>query len=101
MYISSMKWSAIITTYNSEEVIGRAIMSLQALPSSEKPSDIVVVDNASSDGTVGIIKSADPHVKTVLNRHNLGLSRANNIGARVASGNSFFFINPDVGFFTS
>ena len=52
-----MKWSAVITTYNSEQVIGRALESLQALASSEKPVDIVVVDNASSDDTVSVIKS--------------------------------------------
>ena len=91
-----MKWSAVITTYNSEQVIGRALESLQALASSEKPVDIVVVDNASSDDTVSVIKSCGIAVTTVLNSRNLGLSKANNLGAAAAEGDSLLFMNPDV-----
>ncbi len=96
MYISAMKWSAVITTYNSEQVIARALTSLDTLPPGERPSDIVIVDNASSDGTVDTINSLNVRVKTVLNRKNLGLSKANNIGASIASGDSLLFMNPDV-----
>ena len=96
MYINGMKWSAIITTYNSEQVIEKALNSLLALPSGEQPFDVLVVDNASSDNTVSIIKSSDLPVKITVNKRNMGLSKANNIGADLAKGESLFFMNPDV-----
>ncbi len=91
-----MKWSAVITTYNSEHVIGSALESLHALPPAEKPVDIVVVDNASSDNTVGVVESCGFTVTKVLNSCNLGLSKANNLGAGAANGDSLLFMNPDV-----
>jgi GT2 family glycosyltransferase len=91
-----MKWSAVITTYNSRQVIGRALESLYALSPAEKPVDIVVVDNASSDDTVSVINSCDVSVTTVLNSRNLGLSKANNLGAAAAEGDCLLFMNPDV-----
>ncbi|MCD4709087.1 MAG: glycosyltransferase family 2 protein [Candidatus Sabulitectum sp.] len=96
MYIRLMKWSAIITTYNSEKVIGSALESLFALPSGEKPSEVVIVDNASSDDTISILDSYNLQIKKILNRQNLGLSKANNLGAALAGGDSLFFLNPDV-----
>jgi len=91
-----MKWSAIITTYNSEHVICRALQSLHALAPSEKPVDIVVVDNASSDNTVRVVESCGVAVATVVNSRNQGLSKANNLGAAAANGDSLLFMNPDV-----
>lgn len=93
-----MKWSAIITTYNSENVIGRALRSLADLPLSEKPSVVVVVDNASIDHTVNIVESYRDAVplKIVQNKLNMGLSMANNTGAAGAEKGSLFFLNPDV-----
>ncbi len=91
-----MKWSAIITTYNSEEVIGRALEALFRLPTEEKPYDVVIVDNASSDNTISIVSSCNLQTKIVLNKHNLGLAKANNLGAARAEGDSLFFLNPDV-----
>jgi len=93
-----MKWSAVITTYNSEDVIVRALKSLSILPRIEKPSVIVVVDNASSDSTVSLVGSyrSDIPLKIVLNKRNMGLSTANNIGAAQAEKGSLFFLNPDV-----
>lgn len=93
-----MKWSAVITTYNSENVIGRALRSLSILPLSEKPAVVVVVDNASSDSTLNIVESYRTAVplKIVRNKRNMGLSTANNIGAAQAEKGGLFFLNPDV-----
>ncbi len=91
-----MKWSAIITTYNSEQVIGRALESLIALPPLEKPSSVVIVDNASKDNTIAIVRASALPVKIIINEQNLGLSKANNIGAALIQEGSLFFLNPDV-----
>ncbi|HRW78950.1 MAG TPA: glycosyltransferase, partial [Candidatus Sabulitectum sp.] len=90
-----MKWSAIITTYNSGSVIGRALESILSLEPDEKPVDIVVVDNDSKDHTAEVLKDYADRVNFVRNKTNLGLSKANNIGAGQARGDSLFFLNPD------
>ena len=56
--------------------------------------EILVVDNASSDGTVAIA-SADPGLRLIANRENVGFSRANNQGFRVARGRYVLLLNPD------
>jgi GT2 family glycosyltransferase len=91
-----MKWSAIITTYNSCSVIGEALDSILSLDPGEYPADIVVVDNNSSDNTVDVLKTYGNRIKLISNNTNLGLSRANNLGASSALGDSLFFLNPDV-----
>lgn len=88
-------WSAVITTHNSGDTLGAALDSLLALPVAESPVDIVVVDNASSDNSRQVAK-ARQGVRLVANRKNLGLAKANNIGAQEARGESLFFLNPDV-----
>ncbi|MCD4701771.1 MAG: glycosyltransferase family 2 protein [Candidatus Aegiribacteria sp.] len=77
-------------------MIGRALESLSLLPFEEKPSEVVIVDNASSDNTISIVTNCNLQTKIILNEHNLGLSKANNIGAAQAEGDSLFFLNPDV-----
>ncbi len=91
-----MKWSAIITTYNSFSVIGEALDSILSLDSGEAPWDIVVVDNNSTDNTVDVLKTYGSRINLITNNTNLGLSRANNLGAAAAGGESLFFLNPDV-----
>ncbi|MCD4776329.1 MAG: glycosyltransferase family 2 protein [Candidatus Aegiribacteria sp.] len=91
-----MKWSAIITTYNSEQVIERVLNSLFSLPSDERPVDVIIVDNASSDETQSILQSYEWPLKQIFNKGNLGLSKANNLGVTMAGGSSLFFLNPDV-----
>jgi GT2 family glycosyltransferase len=56
--------------------------------------EILVVDNASSDSTVAIA-SADPGVRLIANRENVGFARANNQGFGEASGRHVLLLNPD------
>jgi hypothetical protein len=88
-------WSAVITAFNSGSTLGNALDSIIGLPPEEKPLDIIVVDNASGDDS-GRIASSRPGVTLVENPVNLGLSRANNMGAAMSRGSSLFFLNPDV-----
>lgn len=91
-----MKWSAIITTFNSEDVIERALYSLFSLPIEEKPDKIVVVDNASTDNTIVLLKALQSQITIIENKNNLGLSKANNIGAAETQTPYLFFLNPDI-----
>lgn len=84
----------MITAYNSGETLGQALDALLSLPAVEKPLDITVVDNVSRDDSRDIALNR-PDVKLIANRKNLGLARANNLGASRARGESLFFLNPD------
>jgi GT2 family glycosyltransferase len=60
------------------------------------PYEVLVVDNASRDGTPGLVAERYPEVKLLANSQNLGFGRACNQGARAARGALLVFLNPDV-----
>lgn len=82
--------SAVIVTYNSRAHIPRCLDSLEPMV-----GEIVVVDNASSDGTVELIPTRYPSVKLIASEENLGFGCAANLGARAAVGDVILFLNPD------
>lgn len=57
--------------------------------------EIIVVDNASTDGAADLVARQFPQVRLVRNRANVGFARANNQAARLARGNYLFFLNND------
>jgi GT2 family glycosyltransferase len=58
--------------------------------------EIIVVDNASSDGSAELVRQRFPQVRVVENKSNLGFAKANNIGVSLSKGNYLCFINSDV-----
>lgn len=72
---------AIIVTYRGQKWYERCFESLRH---SEQPIHIVVVDNASGDGTVEYICTHYPEVHLIENKENLGFGRANNMAIRYA-----------------
>lgn len=87
------KLSIITVTYNSQQCIQSYLDSvLKHLPPS---SEVIIVDNLSQDATAQIVKQ-ERSVKLVENKKNLGFSKGNNIGAKVALGEYLFFLNPDI-----
>ena len=86
--------SVVITTFNSAATLGDTIESLIKLDITESPREIIVVDNASLDNSSKIAEGYS-QVTLICCPSNLGLARANNIGAGSTSGNSILFLNPD------
>lgn len=86
--------SVVIVTWNSVKVISDCLKSVesQTIPLKE----IVVVDNASVDGTWELIGRAFPHVRAIRNGQNLGFSRGSNQGIEQTSGEFLLLLNPDV-----
>lgn len=83
--------SVIVVTYNSREHITSCLKSLHG-----SGAEIVVVDNASSDGTADQVKTQFPEVKLISAPSNIGFAAACNLGARESTGSSFLFLNPDI-----
>ncbi len=80
---------AVVVTHNSERVIGPCLDGLRGVP------EIVVVDNASEDATVGEA-SARPYARLIANRRNVGFAAAVNQGARLCTRPNILILNPDV-----
>ncbi len=58
-------------------------------------AEIIVVDNASSDGTVEMLRAEFPSVRVMANATNVGFTRANNQALAIAQGRYLFLLNPD------
>lgn len=90
-----MKILTIIVTYNGLQWYDRCLGSLQQ---STIPVDVMVVDNASGDGSADWIATHYPEINLIRSDKNLGFGQANNIGMRYALDNGYdyvFLLNQD------
>ena len=79
----------IVVTYNGMKWVERCLGSVRA---SDVPSDVMVIDNASDDGTPDWIRDHFPEVILSGNRENLGFAAANNIGFRFALSHGYRYV---------
>jgi len=86
--------SVCIANWNCCELLRRCLESLYDQPQGVS-FEVVVVDNASTDGAADMIAAEFPGVRLVRNRDNRGFSKANNQAAALATGRYFFFLNND------
>ena len=89
-----MNLSIIIVSWNVKEDLGNCLRSIEENKPREE-FEIIVVDNASTDGSVDTIKKDFPDVKIIANSENSGFSAANNQAIRTAKGQYIFLLNPD------
>ena len=59
------------------------------------PIEVIVVDNASSDGTIDYLRESFPSINFIPNKTNVGFGRANNQAIQIARGKYILFLNPD------
>ncbi|EIC28188.1 glycosyltransferase family 2 protein [Methylomicrobium album] len=87
--------SVIIVSWNARDYLKKCLKSLAGGMCSY-PMEIIVVDNASSDGSAECVAAEFPHVRLIRNADNLGFAKANNIGVVASRGQYLAFINSDV-----
>lgn len=90
-----MKILTIIVSYNFERWMKPC---LESLTRSVHPTDVLVIDNGSTDRTVSLLRESYPWVRLIANGENLGFGRANNIGLRLALDEGYdaaFLLNQD------
>ena len=89
-----MKLSIIIVNFNVKYFLEACLQTvLIALDGID--SEVIVVDNASSDGSVEWISAKFPNIKIIANNVNVGFSKANNQAIRIAKGTYVLLLNPD------
>lgn len=84
--------SVVIPTYNYGRFLAEAIES--ALSQTRAPSEIIVVDDGSTDDTASIVKGFDAHVKYI-KQENAGVCAARNHGVRESTGELIAFLDAD------
>ena len=89
-----MKLSIVIVNYNVKYFLEQCLLSVgRAI---EKiGAEVLVVDNASSDGSCNYIKEKFPWVNLIPNETNLGFSKGNNLAIKAAVGEYILLLNPD------
>lgn len=86
--------SVVVVSYNTSAYIGECIEALLALDYPQV--EIIVVDNASSDGSIDLIKSRFPQVELVELPENKGFAGGASVGLFMAQGDIVATVNPDV-----
>lgn len=86
--------SVIIVSWNARDYLIKCLNSLSA--GAALTTEIIVVDNASSDGSPEAVEKFFPDVRVIKTGSNLGFARANNIGIKASAGKYACLINSDV-----
>ena len=86
--------SVIIVNYNVKEFLKNSLESIRK-SSADLNVETIVVDNASSDGSVEEISEKYPEVKLIKNQDNVGFGAANNQALEQAEGKYILLLNPD------
>ena len=91
--------SVIVLTYNGKKYLDALFASFCAAESGDFTWEIVLVDNASTDGTPDYVRKnlepRFPNLRYIYSEENLGFAGGNNLGAREARGEYILFLNND------
>lgn len=90
-----MDISVIIVSWNVKEHLRRCIESIKKQTVGLE-YEIIVVDNASHDGSAAMVATEFPDVKLIASNTNLGFGAANNRGVEMAEGDMLAFLNDDI-----
>ena len=85
--------SVVIVSYNNREPLRACLDSVQA--SLPPDCEVIVVDNASADGTADMVAEEFRRIRLIRNETNTGFGCACNLGAARAQGEFLVFLNPD------
>lgn len=92
---SYMDLSVIVVSFNTRRLLDDCLASLFAADAPPGGVEVIVVDNASIDGSPEMVREKYPQARLIVSRVNRGYSAANNQGAAVAQGDYLLFLNSD------
>ena len=85
--------SVIVVSYNTRDLTLTALRSLY--DNADYPFELIVLDNASDDGSATAVEHAFPSARLIQSSRNLGFAGANNEAVRYATGEALLLLNPD------
>lgn len=85
--------SVVVLNWNGNKVLENCLRSLYN--QTYRPLEIIVVDNASTDGSVDLLKQKFQDVHLIVNKKNLGFGAGNNIGILASKGKYIMILNND------
>lgn len=90
-----MDLSIIIVNWNTREFLSACLRSIEANPPA-CAYEVLVIDNASADGSAEMVRESFPRARLIANEKNLGYAEGNNRGFRESSGEYILLLNADV-----
>jgi len=94
LFFEPMTISIIIVNWNVKNLLANCLHSIYR-SNIDSPPEVIVVDNASTDGSAEMVRVDFPQVKLIVSAENLGFAAGNNLAAAHAIGETFFLLNPD------
>jgi len=85
--------SIVIVSWNTREILRDCLVSIAR--ETRTSHEVIVVDNASTDGTQDMVAVDFPDIMLITNTENVGFAAANNQGLDIASGAKLLLLNPD------
>ncbi|GAB4566792.1 MAG: glycosyltransferase family 2 protein [Anaerolineae bacterium] len=94
--------SILIVSWNVSALLRRCLTSIAEADGIDAvgrgqglQTEVIIIDNASSDDTLSSLPDAFPWARWIVNDENVGFTRANNQGLQIAQGRYILFLNPD------
>lgn len=89
-----MDLSVIIVNYNVQHFVRQTLISVKKALS-DIQAEVIIVDNASTDGSIPMLEREFSEFRLIKSEVNLGFSKANNIGINASVGEFVLLLNPD------
>lgn len=89
-----MDLSIIIVNWNTSDYLRACLESIEA-HRLDGECEVIVVDNASTDGSSELVRASFPDAKLIANAENLGYAEGNNLGIQASQGRFVLLLNPD------
>ena len=92
--VELLSFSIIIVNWNTRELLARCLASIYQHPP-RVPFEVIVVDNASSDGSAAMVRERFPQVRLIENQENVGFAKGNNQAIAASQGKYILLLNSD------
>ena len=86
--------SVIIASYNTRELLSQCLASIYSAPP-DRPFEVLVMDDASKDGSGEMVRETFPQVRLVVNEENRGYAYSNNLAMAISRGRFVYLLNSD------
>jgi len=93
--MSEIDLSIIIVSFNVRDLLDACLKSVHETARGALRQEVIVVDNASTDGSARMVRQHYPNVRLIVNRENRGFAAANNQGIGESRGRYVLLLNPD------